>query len=133
MRLTVWVISLTALGLGGYDLLIYKIIGNDATISRVMLGTQSTHPLFAVEFVWSLGVFCGHLFLPVLNSPLQPRRVVVTRVVGVLVPVVHVIASLISNTPDNGAGLYSNWLGVELSASFICGLVVGHKALSQHV
>jgi hypothetical protein len=52
-----------------YDLIAYVRGGNSATISRVMLGTAAKYPVFALAFVFLLGVLTGHLFVPQHVSP----------------------------------------------------------------
>lgn len=43
-----------------YDLIAYTNAGNEATISRVLLGWATDYPIVAIAF----GVLLGHLFAP---------------------------------------------------------------------
>lgn len=63
-KVTALVIVGIIVGLMLYDLVVYVRVGNDATISRVVLDVASRSAVFVVCFVFSLGVLVGHLFLP---------------------------------------------------------------------
>jgi hypothetical protein len=57
-----------------YDLIAYAVGGNDATISRGVLGTADRYRGFAMGVAFLAGVLCGHLFLPqhVAAAPPSP-------------------------------------------------------------
>lgn len=58
-----FVVAVTAIVIG-YDVLVIRAYGPDASISRVMRRLLSGHPTLFVAIVFWLGVLLGHLRLP---------------------------------------------------------------------
>lgn len=61
---TKWLIILVPVLIAFYDIVAYRRGGNEATISKVCLDVSLQYRLFALVFVFALGLLCGHLFAP---------------------------------------------------------------------
>lgn len=74
-EVTIVVIVVTIVGLSVYDVVVYLIGGNEATISRTLLDGTKEYPIIVVLFSVGFGVLLGHLFLPQHVNREQPPAV----------------------------------------------------------
>lgn len=132
------IVIMIPLVLGALDVFLYWTGGNEATISRVMLGVRYKYPLAALSTAYTLGVFLGHLYFPraVLVGP--STREVLGRMMVALSPAFY---SLIV-TSEGGANeahkraleaggqlVFAAWMLL----SIVFGGIVGALVLAQHV
>lgn len=73
---TVGFMTMTAMSIIGYDLMIWRVFGVEATVSRVWLRAHQAYPVISLVMVFALGVLVGHFFLPQdqlrVNTPTPP-------------------------------------------------------------
>lgn len=132
------IVILIPLVLGALDVFLYWVGGNDATISRVMLGVRYKYPLAALSTAYTLGVFLGHLYFPRTALEGPSTREVLGRMMVALSPAFY---SLIV-TSEGGANeahkralesggqlVFAAWMLLAI----ICGGLVGALVLAQHV
>lgn len=74
-EVTIVLIVITIVGLSVYDLCVYLVSGNAATISRTLLDGTKEYPLIMVLFCVGFGVLLGHLFVPQHVNREQPPAV----------------------------------------------------------
>ncbi len=132
------IVILIPLSLGALDVFLYWTGGNDATISRVMLGVRYKYPLAALSTAYTLGVFLGHLYFPRVALIGPSSREVLARMAVALSPAFY---SLIV-TSEGGANeahkralesggqiVFAAWMLLAI----ILGGIVGALVLAQHV
>lgn len=125
-------------GLGLLDYGLYRLGGNEATFSKVMLDARLRQPLVALLTAYSVGVMLGHFFLPT-TAPAPPPHETVGRALCALS---FTIYGLIIIWADNGgaaahkraleAGGHAAFAGYMLAAVVVGGLV-GALVLPQHL
>ena len=126
--------------IGLLDLLLYKLGGNDATISWVMLVTASRDPFVALSTAYSFAVLMGHCFFPKIGEVPPAAYVVVARMLVVLSPTLYLMVIIAfggGQGTDEARGLLQrggSWAfaGWMLLAA-IAGGIAGHVGLPQHV
>ena len=52
------------LAVGGYDLAAFLAVGNDATISRVVLGWNDSCAMLGFAAAYAAGLLTGHFWVP---------------------------------------------------------------------
>lgn len=63
---TVCFLCLLPLVMGLWSLAMYCCVGNDATLSKVMLDAAREYPGFLLVVAFALGVLAGHWFVPIV-------------------------------------------------------------------
>jgi hypothetical protein len=107
--------------------------GNAATISWVTLGVEARSRLFGVLFLYSVGLLCRHLFVPVaVPEPPLWKKLLVS---GLLVLPAFVMVGLMlafggRPGPDPRPGTYL--LCGELVGAFAVGFILG-RYVPQHL
>lgn len=140
-RMNEWtpiIIILIPIALGALDVFLYWVGGNDATISRVMLGVRFKYPLAALATGYTLGVFLGHIYFPRVAAIGPSTREVLGRMCVALSPAFY---SLIV-TSEGGANeahrraleaggqlVFAAWMLL----AFVFGGLVGAFVLAQHL
>lgn len=127
------------LTMGMIDVALFKIGGNDATISKVMLDASVRQPLVALSTAYSFAVLMGHFFFPTWADAAPPAHEVIARMVVVLSPTIY---ALIIIGADNGAAAAHKRalefggqlpLAGYMMLAMIVGGLAGKFILPQHV
>jgi hypothetical protein len=133
-----FVVSLPLL-IGLLDYLLYRVGGNEATISKVLLNTAGTRPLVAISTAYSVGVLMGHLFFPAFGEEEPPGFEVIARMIVALAPTFYAMVII----GGGGAAQFAHshalirggqWLlAVYLLLAAAAGGLVGKFVLPQHL
>ena len=139
-RWTPLLIVALPLAIGLLDLFLYKLGGNQATISWVMLTTAAKDPFVALSTCYSFAVLMGHCFFPKVGTEPPMAYVVIARMLVVLSPTLYLMVIIAfggGEGAEEARGLLrsgGSWgfAGWMLLAG-IAGGVAGHVGLPQHV
>jgi hypothetical protein len=132
------VVSLPLL-IGLLDFALYKIGGNEATISKVLLNNALNRPLVALSTAYSVGVLLGHLFFPVYGEDMPPGYEVIARMLVALSPTFYALVIIGAGGAAAGAHYHALLRGGQplLAAYMIAAATVGGVAgkfvLPQHL
>lgn len=127
------------LALGLLDIGLYRLGGNEATISKVMLDASVRQPLVALSTAYSFGVLMGHFFFPTHADCAPPTYEVIARMVVVLSPTVYAMIIIGANDMATIAHKQALEQGGQTSlalyttAAFIVGGFFGRLVLPQHI
>lgn len=138
-KLTAWMATLLLPLLGLLDFALYKVGGNAATFSAVMLATRAAQPLTALALTYSTGVMLGHFYLPVVSAELPSGPEVFGRMLVLLSPTFYTMTILSSGDATIGAhrhaieGAGEVGFAVWMSFWFHVGLAAGRFGLPQHL
>jgi hypothetical protein len=121
------------------DFAMYRLSGNDATFSKVLLDVRLKHPIVALSTCYSFGMLLTHCFIPKIGEP-PPDYVVVARMIVFLSPTFSAIVLIAFTGRDTleqqrkslEAAGQLGFAGLMLIA-LIAGGAAGHFGLAQHL
>jgi hypothetical protein len=137
-RLTPSIIVASPLFLGLVDLALFKLLGDDATISKTMLRAAAERPLVALSTTYSFGVLIGHLFFPAFKADCVPVAEILARMIVILSPTIYALIMVATSNAEADRvhkALISQsqyWLAAEIMLAFFVGGCGGKFGLPQH-
>lgn len=135
--MTVIIILSLVFTLGLSDLLLFYFSGNDATISRVLLGKEASMPALAVNVSYTFGLLLAHFFMFTERS--EPTWTgLFIRIFSALSPTI-VGLIMISSLKDAGDSQIVKVLNHPIITSFLIsfglftGMLMGYWLVPQHI
>ncbi len=124
--------------IGLIDILLYRLGGNNATISWRMLISNFKFPMVSLGLAYSCGVLMRHCFFPVMGEDVPSLFEVLARMSIVLSPLTYTLVIVLSGNGTADANKRVLWYGGQwgmmgyVCLAFVLGMIAG-RFLPQHI